>query len=136
MIALGCRWPILAVLRTICGLGPPQQSSRTLPRRRHPPPHPQEPLRLRRPPEGRCASLRDGPAAHPSPGSVRPGDGAGYEEAEEWDVMTAPHGVDAIEPEKRAKPRPGGGGFVSRLTSDGHRSAALVFLLPRGLLGG
>ena len=50
--------------------------------------------------------------------------------------MTAPDGVDAIEPEKRAKPRPGGRGFVSRLTSDGHRSAALVFLRPRGLLGG
>src|SRR3954451_14303002 len=84
---------------------------------------PAERLRLRRPPEGRCASLRDGPAAHPSPGSAQPGDGAGYEEAEEWDVMTAPHGVDAIEPENRAKPRPGGRGFVSRLTSDGHRSA-------------
>src|SRR5215211_1216427 len=38
-------------LRTVCGLGPPQQSPRTLPRRRHPPPRPQEPLRLRRPPE-------------------------------------------------------------------------------------
>src|SRR3954454_22015471 len=139
MIALGCRWPILAVLRTICGLC--ADWGRRSSRLGHCPddgtrPHTHRSLSDYGPPEGRCASLRDGPAAHPSPGSVQPGDGAGYEEAEEWDVMTAPHGVDAIEPEKRAKPRPGGRGFVSRLTSDGHRSAALVFLLPRGLLGG
>ncbi len=54
-------------LRTVCSLGGTRSP-------------PAEPVRLHRPPEGRCASLRDGPAAHPSPGRCRRRR-AGYGEA-------------------------------------------------------
>src|SRR3954454_9516312 len=133
MIALGCRWPILAVLRTICGLC--ADWGRRSSRLGHCPddgtrPHTHRSLSDYGPPEGRCASLRDGPAAHPSPGSVQPGDGAGYEEAEEWDVMTAPHGVDAIEPEKRAKPRPGGRGLRLALDERWAQVSGACLLAP------
>ena len=59
-------------LRTVCGLGTSQQWPSALRSEAAPAPSPRKSLRLHRPPEGRCVSLRDGPPAHPSPGSVQP----------------------------------------------------------------
>lgn len=63
----------MAVSRTDCGLAADQQRVRSRPPSlsgHSSAPHPGSACRLRQAPEGRSASLRDGPPAHPSPAGL------------------------------------------------------------------